>query len=258
MGCEQYPPLTIGMIVQPHVYLKNKDESFKQAYNAADSLFEYLINEERIVLIDAEDGSTLTVLERNLRYYRQKYPSRKMLLICDNTHNYMDFLNMDQTMRMTMIANQQKNLVAKYKCCMIATAEYRKNMPMDHSKFKLPVDDDLADARALMYRPNIIFHVYNDLHDRKDHAEIFWVDENNKIYPRLLLHFTKNKISGFKEKLVLDLNVSNIFLFPVDSERAREDTALYINRKENKRVAIQDNIYTEIEASEYKKEEGYT
>ena len=73
-----------------------------------------------------------------------------------------------------------------------------------------------------------------------------------------MLHFTKNKISGFKEKLVLDLNVSNIFLSPVDPERAREDTALYINRKESKRVAIQDNIYTEIEASEYNSEEKYT
>ena len=228
-------------------------------YKAADAKFEELINEERIVIIDAEDGSTLTVLERNLRYYRQKYPSKKILLVCDNTHNYMDFLNMDQTMRMTMISNQQKNLTAKYKCCMIATAEYRKNMPMDNSKFKLPVDDDLADARALMYRPNVIFHVYNDVHDRKEHAEIFWVDSDQKIYPRLLLHthFTKNKISGFKEKLVLDLNVKNIFLDPVNPEEA-EDTARYVNAKQTKRATIQDNIYTEVEATEYQENEnGY-
>lgn len=250
-----YPPLTIGMIVQPHVYLKNQDESFSEGYGFADEVFEKLINEEKIIIIDAEDGSTLTVLERNIRYYRQKYPSRKMLLICDNTHNYMDFLNMDQTMRMTMIANQQKNLTAKYKCCMIATAEYRKNMPMDHSKFKLPVDDDLADARALMYRPNIIFHVYNDLHDRKDHAEIFWTDEENKAYPRLLLHFTKNKISGFKEKLVLDLDISNIFLTPINSEQARKETAEYLNLKTSKRVLLQDNKYIEIEATEYQENE---
>ena len=45
---------------------------------------------------------------------------------------------------------------------------------------KLPVDDDLADARALMYRPNVIWHVYNDMHDRKEHAEIFWRDDNNQ------------------------------------------------------------------------------
>lgn len=251
MGCEQYPALTIGMIVQPHVYLKNLDDPYKKAYNAADELFQYLINEEKIVLIDAEDGSTLTVLERNVRYYRQKYPSRKIMIICDNTHNYMDFLNMDQTMRMTMIANQQKNLTAKYKCCMVATAEYRKNMPMDQSKFKLPVDDDLADARALMYRPNIIFHVYNDLHDRKDHAEIFWQDQTGKAYPRLLLNFTKNKISGFKEKLVLDLDITNIFLTPIDSEKARKESERYILNKENNVMQLIDNNVILVDATEY-------
>lgn len=249
------PNLTIGMLVQPHLYLKDVDQSYIEGYKEADAKFQDLLNDERIVIIDAEDGSTLTVLERNLRYYRQKYPSRKILLICDNTHNYMDFLNMDQSMRMTMISNQQKNLTAKYKCCMIATAEYRKNMPIDQSKFKLPVDDDLADARALMYRPNIIFHVYNDLHDRKDHAEIFWKDVDNKVYPRLLLHFTKNKISGFKEKLVLDLNIKNIFLEPIDPEEARQDTASFVGHKDSKRVKLSDNRVIMIEATEY--EESY-
>lgn len=251
------PNLTIGMLVQPHLYLKDVDESYINGYKEADEKFQELINEERLVIIDAEDGSTLTVLERNLRYYRQKYPSRKILLVCDNTHNYMDFLNMEQSMRMTMISNQQKNLTAKYKCCMIATAEYRKNMPMDQSKFKLPVDDDLADARALMYRPNIIFHVYNDLHDRKEHAEIFWKDNNNKIYPRLLLHFTKNKISGFKEKLVLDLNVSNIFLEPVDPEEARKDTASFASLRDSKAIKLSDNKVITLEATEYDHEEDY-
>ena len=127
-------------------------------------------------------------------------------------------------------------------------------MPMDHSKFKLPVDDDLADARALMYRPNIIFHVYNDLHDRKDHAEIFWKDVDNKIYPRLLLHFTKNKISGFKEKLVLDLDITNIFLDPIDPETAREDTANFVSLKDSKTVKLSDNRVIIVQATEYEEE----
>ena len=134
---------------------------------------------------------------------------------------------------------------------MIATAEYRKNMPMDQSRFKLPVDDDLADARALMYRPNIIFHVYNDLHDRKDHAEIFWQDQNGKAYPRLLLNFTKNKISGFKEKLVLDLDTTNIFLSPIDSEIARKESERYILNKENNTMQLVDNNVILVDATEY-------
>ena len=131
-----------------------------------------------------------------------------------------------------MISNQQKNLTVKYHACMIATAEYRKNMPMDHSKLRLPVDDDLADARALMYRPNVIWHVYNDMHDRKEHAEIFWTDESGVIMPRLLLHFTKNKISGFKDKLILDLSPSSVSLKPVNPNTALEEAEEFKDLKE--------------------------
>ena len=163
---------------------------------------------------------------------------------------------MDQTMRMTMIANQQKNLCAKYKCCMIATAEYRKNMPMDHSKFKLPVDDDLADARALMYRPNIIFHVYNDLHDRKDAAEIFW-DDDSKVSPRLLLNFTKNKISGFKDKLVLDLKISNIFLSPKDPVAALKEAERFRDLKLANKIKLNSGNIVQVEATEYIEDPNY-
>ena len=158
---------------------------------------------------------------------------------------------MDQTTRMTMIANQQKAICAKYHACMIATAEYRKNMPMDHSKFKLPVDDDLADARALMYRPNIIFHVYNDMHDRKEHAEIFWTDEEGKINPRLLLHFTKNKISGYKEKLVLDLDPKSVSLIPRNSKNALIEAEQFREQKEKGIIRTDGNNLLYLKATEY-------
>jgi DNA primase len=246
------PTLTIGMAVQPQVYLPQTQE-YADVYNIADSLYRELIADEKLVVIDAEDGPYLSVLEKTVRYYRMRYPKRKILLVCDNTHNYMDFTNMDQTTRMTMISNHQKTITAKYKCCMIATAEYRKNMPMDHSKMRLPVDDDLADARALMYRPNFIFHVYNDMHDRKEHAEIFW-SENGKIYPRLLLHFTKNKISGFKEKLVVDLDVSTVSLLPKLAGEALSEAERYRDAKESGVTKIKGDTITSttsIEATEY-------
>lgn len=251
MAYQSGPELTIGMVVQPHVHLKDKDSSFHEAYEKADEVFKDLIADERIVIIDAEDGSTLTVLERNLRYYRQRYPSRKIMLICDNTHNYMDFAHLDQKTRMTMISNQQKMLCTKYHTCMIATAEYRKNMPLDQSKFKLPVDDDLADARALMYRPNIIFHVYNDLHDRKEHAEIFWTDDSGKMNPRLLLHFTKNKISGFKEKLILDLHPPTVSLKPRKTRTALQEAENYREDKDNGIVKSDGANVVYVTATEY-------
>tara|TARA_Y100001963_G_scaffold20092_1_gene25586 strand:- start:83 stop:511 length:429 start_codon:yes stop_codon:yes gene_type:complete len=138
---------------------------------------------------------------------------------------------------------------------MIATAEYRKNMPMDPSKFKLPVDDDLADARALMYRPNIIFHVYNDLHDRKEHAEIFWTNEEGKTCPRLLLLITKNKISGFKDKLVLDLDPQSVTLRPKNSQAARLETDAFRDQKTEGIVKMDGNSVVYVKANEYSKSE---
>ena len=175
-------------------------------------------------------------------------------MVCDNTHNYMDFMNLEQSSRMTAISNQQKNLTVKYHACMIATAEYRKNMPMDHSKFKMPVDDDLADARALMYRPNIIFHVYNDMHDRKEHAEIFWKDDEDNMQPRLLLHFTKNKISGFKNKLVVDLDPKTVSLKPVDPDDALRQAEQFKDMKAAGYVTTNGKKVMYINATEYEGE----
>jgi DNA primase catalytic core len=244
-------PLTIGMVVQPKFHLSQLPEEYTAAFNQANEIFRDLIEQERLVIIDSEDGANLSTLERNVRYYRNRYPNRKILMVCDNTHNYMDFMNMEQSSRMTMISNQQKNLTVKYHACMIATAEYRKNMPMDHSKLRLPVDDDLADARALMYRPNVIWHVYNDMHDRKEHAEIFWKDEEGNIKPRLLLHFTKNKISGFKDKLILDLDPKTVSLSPKSRESALQEAETFRDLKDSGYVQTDGKQIKYVRAEEY-------
>ena len=251
MAYDDLPTLTIGMVVQPVINLKDAEQPYLDSFDKANSIFKELLEQERLVIIDSEDGATLSTLERNLKYYRSRYPNRKVMMVCDNTHNYLDFMNLEQSSRMTMISNQQKNLTVKYHACMIATAEYRKNMPSDNSKFKLPVDDDLADARALMYRPNVIWHVYNDIHDRKEHAEIFWRDEENQIRPRLLLHFTKNKISGFKDKLVVDLHPSSVSLVPVDPMNALEEANKYKDLKEAGYVTSDGTEVTYVNAEDY-------
>ena len=251
MAYDHLPSLSIGMVVQPGVNLRDEPKEYHQSYELANNIFLELLEQERLVIIDSEDGATLSTLERNLRYYRMRYPKRKILTVCDNTHNYLDFMNLEQSSRMTMISNQQKNLTVKYHTCMIATAEYRKNMPMDHSKLRLPVDDDLADARALMYRPNVIWHVYNDVHDRKEHAEIFWTDDTGVIMPRLLLHFTKNKISGFKDKLVLDLNPKSVSLKPVNPKAALQAAEEFKDLKDSGYVASNGKEVIYSKAADY-------
>lgn len=206
--------LRIGDVVRPNL------ETHRQLQIANDAI-QGLLGEERLVILDSEDGPTLTVLERHLRYYRSRYPSRKILVVLDNTHNLVDFGNLDQTTRMRKISDYQKLLTTKYHCCMIATAEYKKDqLPQNPQKIRWPHDNDLADSRALFYRPQVIMHVYNDLHSRPDNPEIFWVDRGGILKPRLAVSVTKNKISGWKQKLMFDLDPETVSLRERSYEQA--------------------------------------
>lgn len=211
--------LEIGEAATPIKGFNSSETS--SLYNKASMFIRSMIGQEKLIIIDGEDGSTLTVLERTVKYARNKYPTKKILIVADNIYNYSDFPNLEPTPRMTRITDLMKGMAIKHQACVFATAEYRKNMPLDTSKLKLPVNDDLADARALMYRSNAIVHVYNDFKDRGDFAEIFWVDpfEPDVKKPRLSLLFGKNKISGFADKLIVDLDPKTVTLV----QRSRQE-----------------------------------
>ena len=73
--------LEIGMAANPYVNIKN--DAQWEVYNRATEVLRNLLKEERLIVIDSEDGATLTALERNLRYVRQRYPNKKLLVVCD-------------------------------------------------------------------------------------------------------------------------------------------------------------------------------
>jgi len=73
--------LSIGMAANPKHNIRT--EAQWSVYHRANNMLRKLIETERLVLIDAEDGSNLTALERNLQYIRRKYPSDKLLVVAD-------------------------------------------------------------------------------------------------------------------------------------------------------------------------------
>ena len=244
------PELTIGEAANPYRNIKSKE--VWAVYQRASDTLRQLLAKERLILIDSEDGNTLSPLEKQIKYARSKYPDRKILVVADNTANYGDFPALDQTSRMRNIATAQKNITAKYHCAMFATVEYRKNMPMDTSKMKLPVNDDIADARAMMYRPNIIIHVYNDLNDRGEDATIHWVNkETRALCPRLMLVFGKNKITSFKSpenKIMMDLNPTTVTLVEKDLDEARVESGLVVETENEIEETHNQLYYVEAEA----------
>jgi len=223
------PVLKIHQAANP--YRNITDNKLWNVYHRASAELKKALEEERLVIIDSEDGTTLVPLEKQLKSLRSRYPTRKILAVVDNTHNYTSYPDKEKTARMEAIATDQKNLTTKYHCAMLATVEYRKSGILNPSKMNFPDNDDIADARAMIYRPNIIMHIYQDLHDRGSNAEVFWIDSDGVKRPRLLMLFGKNKITSFKSpanKLVFDLDPSNVTVFPKNTEEAREQAARYL------------------------------
>ena len=75
------PKLTIGEAANPYRNLKTKDGW--AIYQRAAETLRTLLAEERLILIDSEDGNTLSPLEKQLKYARSKYPDRKILVVAD-------------------------------------------------------------------------------------------------------------------------------------------------------------------------------
>lgn len=228
--------LTAGHIERP----SSLDPESKSLLDATDARFEEMLGNDRLIILDSEDGANLSTLEKHVRYYRTRYPSKKILVISDNTYNYLDFTNVEQTQRMMQISNTQKYLTVKYQCCMIATVEYRKGN-INRKEITLPTDNDIADSRALQFRPNIIMHVYNDLNDRREDADIFWINEDKERCPRLLVDISKNKISNYKGKLTFDIDPKTITLSPVDLDEARDDADKIAEAIENGDLRLDGN-----------------
>ena len=232
----------LSAFVHPNKYLPFLEKKQQEVLHEANKIFKDLLEKERLVVIDGADGKTISALERNIRYYRSRYPSKKIFNFCDNTHNYTSFMGQDQRARMTMISDGQKGITAKYSIHMLATAEYRKGLPRMREDLRFPTQDDLADARALMYRPDYIMHVYQDLTARREHAKFFWVkDKTNKyVLPRIHLIMEKNKVSGRKPTIFLDMNPRSVSMREVDASTAESEAKLYEQLYDNGDAVIQD------------------
>lgn len=218
---EEDPVLTIGMASNPTQRLITSAE--KSIYQRSKNALRSYLKDGKLYLLDNEDGPYLSVLDKQLKYIRSFNPDSKIMIIADGAHNYRDFGDKkDQNEKMKAIAEAQMDIVIRNKAFMLCTAEYRKNLTINPKEIKWPVDDDIADSRALTYRCQAVTHVYNDMNDRAENATIFY--SQNKIKkPRLIYYFGKNKISSFKDKMAFDIDTRTVTLTPIDIAQARAD-----------------------------------
>jgi hypothetical protein len=204
--------LLIGSIINPSNWInshKLQEEQAKILLRRREEAFSHtrgLMANDRLVIKDASDGNNLTYVESVVRFYRDKYPSKRIFAVLDNTHNLADHASTETRDRYTRIADAMKMITTRYSVCFMTSVEYRKQQSgVKMGNKTLPSNDDIAESRAFKYRANWIAHIYNDMHSQPENFDTFHLHPKTKTpLPRLLLLIGKSKINGFKGLTVLD------------------------------------------------------
>ena len=222
--------LSLGFVVNPGYWLKQGEVSNRaaslllQRRARAFNHVKALAAEERLLLKDASDGTSLDYLEGAVRYYRGRYPSKRILAILDNIHNLTDYADADMRVKYTRVADRLNNICNKYAVCLLASAEYRKTSGQSNGKVVLPGNDDIAETRALKYRAKWIGHIYNDMHIRPDAYEIFHTHPvTGSPLPRILLVHGKTKINGYRGIMTYDFFPAQSAFVWKDPKEAKEE-----------------------------------
>jgi DNA primase len=160
-----------------------------------------LMQDERLVIVDASDGQSITYAESLVKFYREKYPDRNIVLFIDNFHKLPDYAEMNGHERTKRLSNHVKNMTVANHITIVCTAEYRKL-----KEGEKPSNVAMAESRALQYDASVIIHLHNDLHmTNEEEAVLIHQDDEGNILPRIWVKFGKNKVSGYEGREFVDL-----------------------------------------------------
>jgi DNA primase catalytic core len=160
-----------------------------------------LIKDDRLVLKDSSDGQSITYTESLIKFYKDKYPDRNIVLFLDNFHKLPDFPEMKTNDRNKRMCNMLKNMTTQHHVTVISTVEYRKL-----AKDEKPSNLVIAESRAFQYDSTVLIHLHNDMHHKgADQSVLVHQNENGDILPRIWVKFGKNKVSGYEGREFVDL-----------------------------------------------------
>lgn len=152
-----------------------------------------------LVLKDKNDGIGLEYTEQLIRYFRAKFPDRKIVYVLDNFH-LLPEANGERIV-IKHLSNRVKSIATKYHIALITTVEYRKTS-------EKPTNEDISETGQISYDANVIMHVYNESHikgAKANPALIHYHQASDSAEPVLMpiieLNISKNKVSTFKGSL---------------------------------------------------------
>lgn len=121
--------LQINQVANPNYYMQQGCDIQEKREVGYATMMD-LARRGRLILKDANDGQSLIFVESLMRYYRGKYPERRLVFVLDNFHKLRDFAdpNAGREVYRTM-SQRMKYLAGKYHICIISTVEYTKLPP---------------------------------------------------------------------------------------------------------------------------------
>jgi DNA primase len=200
--------LTINEVRDPVYYQQAGVEDIFTRRSIGYQRIRELIRESRLILKDANDGASLSYCESLIRYYRDRYPDRKIVYFLDNMHKLQEFgvSPGEERAKFRSISERCKNIATRYHVAMICTVEYTKL-----GQGIKPTNYNIAETVQIEYDSNFIAHLYNEAHEfGEEEAEKKGMTHNVhmkgivKRYPVIELSIGKNKITDFKNRIYLD------------------------------------------------------
>lgn len=160
-----------------------------------------MIKDDRLVIKDSGDGQSIVYTESLIKFYKDKYPDRHIVLFLDNFHKLPDFGEMKMNDRTKRLCNMLKNMATQHHVTIVSTVEYRKLAPNEK-----PSNLVIAESRAFQYDATVILHLHNDMHHKgEDESVLVHRDEHGNLLPRIWVKFGKNKVSGYEGREFVDL-----------------------------------------------------
>lgn len=164
---------------------------------------------DKLIIKDAELGSSLEVIDQWVKRYKKEYPDRKLFYFLDNFHLLSDMSHIsEERVRNKERSKMIKKIATKYGITVFMTVEYTK-IPPGHR----PHNFDILETGQIEYDCNAIYHLYNPYSDiGKDAGEEWtWVEYDELLMetvvkPKVELITGKSKLSAFKGSYFLQFS----------------------------------------------------
>ena len=137
-----------------------------------------LVREERLVVLDGEDGSSIDFVNSVVKHYSEAHPGKRVIMFVDNFHLLSLPGSEEGRTKYKTLSKDLKQICTSYGATIFTTAEYRKLV-----KGNKPTNSDLAETVALEYDSNAILHLYSELHDMRDTSNMYYLNTEGEKMP---------------------------------------------------------------------------